>query len=207
MAEPARSPALPATLDGHAWPAQGDWTYEDYLRLPDDGNRYEVIRGSLYVTAAPYPLHQYVLFRLNLLMGGFIVEKGLGVLLGAPMDVRLPRRIGDPVQPDLVFLRTGNQPRWEVDGSFSGIPDLAVEVLSRSTAHRDRTLKRDAYRDVGIPEYWLVDPWKRTVLIYALSDDRRRYDELCRGGEGDTVRSAVLSGLEILVGDLFPPRG
>jgi len=207
MAEPARSPALPATLDGHAWPAQGDWTYEDYLRLPDDGNRYEVIRGFLYVTAAPYPMHQYVLSRLHLLMGGFIMEKGLGVLLGAPMDVLLPRRIGDPVQPDLVFLRTGNQPRWEVEGSFSGTPDLAVEVLSRSTAHRDRTLKRDAYREAGIPEYWLVDPWKRTVLIYALSDDRRRYDELCRGGEGETVRSAVLTGLVVQVGELFPPRG
>src|SRR5262245_9184016 len=113
MAEPARSPALPVALDGHAWPAQGDWTYEDYLRLPEDGNRYEVIRGFLYVTAAPYPLHQYVCSRLPLLVGRFIDERRLGVLLPSPLDVRLPQRIGDPVQPDFVFLRTGNQPRWE----------------------------------------------------------------------------------------------
>jgi Uma2 family endonuclease len=207
MAKPASSPALPATLDGHAWPTQGDWTYEDYLRLPEDGNRYEVIRGFLYVTAAPYPLHQYVSAELHLLVGGFVRERKLGVVLSAPLDVRLPQRIGDPVQPDLVFLRTGNQPRWEVDGSFEGAPDLAIEILSRSTAQRDRKIKRDAYREAGIQEYWIVDPWMRTVLIYTLSDDRRRYDELCRGGEEDTVRSAVLLGLEVRVSDLFPPRG
>ena len=206
MAEPARSPALPAALDGHAWPDQGEWTYEDYLRLPDDGNRYEVIRGNLYVTAAPYLLHQYVSSQLHLLVGYFVRETRSGVLLTAPLDVRLPQRIGDPVQPDLVFLRTGNQPRWETDPSFNGSPDLAIEVLSRSTARRDRTIKKDAYREAGIREYWLVDPWRRTVEIYILSEDGCRYDELCRGGEGETVRSAVLSGLEVRVRDLFPPR-
>jgi Uma2 family endonuclease len=206
MAEPARSPALPAALDGHAWPDQGEWTYEDYLRLPADGNRYEVIRGNLYVTAAPYPLHQYACSRLSLLVGGFIDERRLGILLSAPLDVRLPQRIGDPVQPDLVFLRNGNQPRWETDRSFDGVPDLAIEVLSRSTAQRDRGIKRNAFREAGIREYWLVDPWGRTVEICILSEDGRRYDELCRGGEGETVRSAVLSGLEVRVRDLFPPR-
>jgi Uma2 family endonuclease len=206
MAEPARSPALPAALDGHAWPVQGDWTYEDYLRLPDDGNRYEVIRGNLYVTAVPYLLHQYVISQLLLSVGHFVREKQLGVLLTAPLDVRLPQRIGDPVQPDFVFLRTGNQPRWETDQIFDGAPDIAIEVLSRITARRDRTIKKDAYRDAGIREYWLVDSWKRTVEIYSLSSDGRRYDELSRGGEGETVRSALLSGLEVRVGALFPPR-
>ncbi|HEX7184425.1 MAG TPA: Uma2 family endonuclease [Thermoanaerobaculia bacterium] len=207
MAEPARSPVLPAALDGHAWPAQGEWTYEDSLRLPDDGSRYEVIRGSLYGTAAPYPLHQYVSSQLHLLLGSFVAERKLGVVLSAPMDVLLPRRIGDPVQPDIFFLRSGNQPRWEVDGSFAGAPDLVVEVLSPRTAHRDRNLKRDAYCEAGVREYWLVDPWKRTALVYVLSNDRRRYVELCRGGEGETVRSVELPGLEVRVGDLFPARG
>ena len=206
MAEPARSPALPAALDGHTWPAQGGWTYEDYLRLPEDGNRYEVIWGFLYVTAAPYPLHQYVQSRLSLRVGGFVDERKLGILLSAPMDVRLPQRIGDPVQPDLLFLRNGNQPRWETDRSFDGVPDLAIEILSKRTAQRDRKTKKGAYREAGIREYWIVDPWMRTVEIYILSADGRRYDELYRGGERDTVRSAVLPGLEVQVDDLFPPR-
>ena len=183
MAEPARSPALPAALDGHAWPAQGDWTYEDYLRLPDDGNRYEVIRGFLYGTAAPYPLHEYVRSELFLILGSFVKARKLGKVLSAPMDVRLPQRIGDPVQPDLFFLRTGNQPRWKADSSFDGAPDLAIEVLSPSTAHRDRKIKLEAYRDAGIREYWIVDPWKPRIVVYLLSDDGRRYDELCQGGD------------------------
>jgi Uma2 family endonuclease len=207
MAEPARFLVLPDALDGHAWPVQGKWTYEDYRRLPDDGNRYEVIRGSLYVTAAPTPLHQYALSRLHVLMGGFIAEQELGILLGAPLDVRLPQELGDPVQPDLLFLRTGNEPSWEADRSFDGVPDLVVEVLSRSTAHRDRKVKQEAYRNAGIRESWIVDPWARTILIYILRDDRHQYIELCRGNEEDTVRSVVLPGLEIRVGNLFPPRG
>src|SRR6185436_19573018 len=60
IAEPAYTRSLPDREDGRSWPAQGRWTYEDYLRLPDDGNRYEVIRGVLYVTAAPFVRHQLV---------------------------------------------------------------------------------------------------------------------------------------------------
>lgn len=206
MAEPARFQALPAASDGHTWPAQGAWTYEDYVRLPDDGKRYEVIRGVLYVSPAPIPLHQYVHSRLFVLLTRFVDENRLGVVLGAPMDVRLPLRIGDPVQPDLVFLRTGNQPRWEVDSNFSGSPDLVVEILSPSTARRDRKIKHSAYREAGIPEYWIVDPRARTIEVFSLNEDGSRYDELCRGGEEGVVHSKVLSGLEVRVSEIFPPR-
>ena len=65
-----------------------------------------------------------------------------------------------------------------------GGPDLVIEVLSPRTRRRDQTIKFDAYREAGIPEYWFVDPKARTVLVYSLSEDRRRYLELCRGGEG-----------------------
>lgn len=205
MAEPARSPALPVTLDGHAWPAQGDWTYEDYLRLPDDGNRYEVIRGSLYMTPPPIYDHQYVVWQLDQTLGRFVHENKLGVVLVAAFDIRLPAGITDPVEPDVIFFRTGNQPR---SGArfFEGVPELLVEVLSPRTRRRDETVKFDAYREAGVSEYWIVDPQDRMVVVYRLSEDRRRYVELCRGGEGETVRSAVLPGLEVPVGPLFPPR-
>src|SRR5215208_6192916 len=64
MTEPAIPRILPHREDGAKWPIQGRWTYEDYLRLPDDGNRYEVIRGHLYVTAAPVYLHQFAVLKL-----------------------------------------------------------------------------------------------------------------------------------------------
>lgn len=204
MAEPARSLALPEALDGHDWPAQGDWTYEDYLRLPEDGNRYEVLRGSLYVTPPPIYDHQYVVWQLDQTLGRFVHENKLGVVLIAAFDIRLPARLTDPVEPDVIFFRSGNQPR---PGArfFQGVPDLVIEVLSPGTRRNDQTVKFDAYREAGIPEYWIVDPKDRTVVVYGLSEDRHRYVELCRGGEGEAVRSAVLPGLEVRVGDLFPP--
>jgi len=135
MSEPAYPLASPET--GRAWPVQGNWTYEDYLRLPDDGRRYEVIRGHLYVAPAPTFDHQYAVWQLSRLLGNFVVEKGLGILLPAPFDLRLPGGLASPVQPDLIFLRLGNQPR-PGDRSFEGVPDLVIEVLSPATRNLDR---------------------------------------------------------------------
>lgn len=199
MTEPAYRLDLPAN---ESWPRQGDWTYEDYRRLPDDGNRYEVIRGSLYVTPAPNFKHQFVVVKLGRFFDHFVSEGELGVVLTAPFDILLPAGIASPVEPDLVFFRSGNVPHWE-DKSFRGVPDLVLEVLSPSTRSRDRQVKLRAYQDAGIPEYWMVDPDYRTVVVYVLKTGRG-YVELCHGGVGETVRSAALPGFEIAVADLFP---
>jgi len=143
MAEPARSPALPAALDGHAWPAPGDWTYEDSLRLPEDGNRYEVIRGRLYVTPPPIYDHQYAIWQLDQTLGRFVHENKLGVVLIAAFDIRLPVGLTDPVEPDVIFFRAGNEPRAGAT-FFQGTPDLVIEVLSPRTRRRDKTIKLDA---------------------------------------------------------------
>jgi Uma2 family endonuclease len=200
MTEPAYRLDLPETEN---WPRQGDWTYEDYLRLPDDGNRYEVLRGTLYVTAAPYLKHQFSVTELSWRLGGFVRENGLGRVLWAPLDVKLPAGIASPVQPDIVFFRTENEPRWDM-GYFEGVPDLVCEVLSPSTSHRDRRIKLRAYQDAGVPEYWMADPDRRTVLVHVL--EKGRYVELCRGGIGERVRSSVLPGFELEVAGLFPPQ-
>lgn len=201
-------PAIPRTLlegnDGVQWPVQGRWTYEDYLRLPDDGNRYEVIRGYLYVTAAPIYDHQYAVLKLSRFLDEFVSAGELGVVLMAPFDVLLPFGIGSPVQPDILFFQAGNEPSAG-DKNFAGVPDLVAEVLSPDSRRRDRTVKLQAYQDAGVPEYWLVDPQDRTVEVYVLGPDLR-YTEHCRGGEGDRVRSAVLPGFDLAVAGLFPRR-
>jgi Uma2 family endonuclease len=132
--------------DSGDWPAPGEWTYEDYLRLPEDGNRYEVIRGVLYVTPAPIPRHQFAVLKLGRFFDEFVSDNDLGVVLAAPMDVKLPFGIAEPVQPDIVVFLKGNEPRWELS-YYQGVPDLIVEVLSPRTRRRDRTVKMDAYRD------------------------------------------------------------
>jgi len=202
MAEPAYPLTLPRSEDGRAWPDPGEWTYEDYLRLPDDGNRYEVIRGRLYVSAAPRIGHQVVVTRGLSILETFVGEHDLGMVVGAPVDILLPRGIGTPVQPDIVFIRAENQPRWH-DPNFKGVPDLVVEVLSPSTRRVDLKVKLEAYRDAGIPEYWVIDPLARTIILHGLSEDGRSYVELGRYGMEDTVTSAVLPGLRLEVRKLF----
>jgi Uma2 family endonuclease len=200
MTEPAYK--LPRETDGQSWPAQGEWTYEDYLRLPEDGNRYEVIRGVLYVTPAPTYKHQIVAGNLQFRFRSFVEERDLGVVLYAPFDVKLPFRIGTPVQPDILFFRKGNTPDWE-DKSFEGVPDLVAEVISPRTRSHDRTTKLKAYQDASVPEYWLVDPDVRTVVVYGLENGK--YVELVSGGTGDTVWSSILLGFRVNVTDLFMP--
>jgi len=201
MAEPAY--ALPETEEGH-WPAQGQWTWDDYLRLPDDGNRYEIIEGDLYVTAAPIYDHQFSVFALAGELRAFVQPSDLGVVLGAPFDVRLPG-VSNPVQPDVVFFRTGNTP-VAGDKSYMGVPDLVVEVLSPKTSRLDQHVKFAAYEKAGVPEYWLADPKTRSITVYTLSLKTGEYEELGRFGPEDRVRSAVLEGFETSVALLFPPR-
>jgi Uma2 family endonuclease len=201
-------PAIPRTLlegnGGAQWPAQGEWTYEDYLRLPDDGNRYEVIRGALYVMPPPVPEHQFSSAELSYQLSKFVRENDLGLVLTAPLEVKLPRGIASPVQPDVMFFRHGNEPNWEMS-AYEGVPDLVGEILSPRTRRLDRTVKLQAYQEAGVPEYWLVDPWDRTVAVHVLGSDLR-YTAHCRGGEGDRVWSSILPGFDLAVAGLFPRR-
>lgn len=201
MAEPAY--ALPET-EGARWPAQGRWTWEDYLRLPDDGNRYEIIEGTLYVVAAPTYDHQFSVSELLGELRGFVKARDLGVVLTAPFDVRLPGT-AEPVQPDVLFLRAGNKPQAG-DKYYMGVPDLIVEVLSPGTSRLDQHVKFAAYEKVGVPEYWLADPKTRSIAVYTLHAERGEYEELGRFGPDESVRSVALEGFETPVAALFPPQ-
>jgi Uma2 family endonuclease len=203
MSEPAYPLAFPEGKDDQAWPAQGAWTYDAYCRLPDDGRRYEVIRGHLYVTAAPSVEHQRAVQRLNRTLDSYVLHNDLGEVLTSPLDVLLPREIASPVQPDIVFFRKGHE---APDGAlnYRGVPDLIVEVLSPGTRRLDTQIKLPACRDAGVPEVWHVDPQAQEITIYVLSDERSRYLELCRGKVGEAVFSRVLPGLELEVVKIFP---
>jgi Uma2 family endonuclease len=160
-----------------------------------------VIRGFLYVTPPPVYYHQVVVSEINHLLDSYVRQNRLGRVLNAPVGVRLPRGVGDPVQPDLVYLRSDNLPLLDAP-YVDRVPDLLVEVLSPSTRQIDQRDKFSAYQAAGVPEYWLVDPRSRTIVIYRLKDGA--YVELDRGGLGDSVRSAVLPGFSVEVAEVFP---
>jgi Uma2 family endonuclease len=145
-----------------AMPAQHtEWTVEMVRALPDDGNRYEVIDGELFVTPAPSVVHQRAVLELALLVAPYVRAHRIGEALIAPADVVVygPHKF---VQPDLfvVPLVKGAPMRaWAEVGRLL----LAVEVLSPSTERTDRGRKRNLYKEKAVPEYWIVDTDERTI--------------------------------------------
>ena len=143
------------------------WTYDEFARLPDDGNRYEVIGGELYVTPAPRTAHQEVVMRLSELVGPFVRRNRLGRMLPG-VDVLFGE--GDYLEPDIVFVRRGRTELVRPRG-VEGPPDLVIEILSDTTAGRDRGIKRERYARFGVPEYWVVDASAGQIEIYRPNED------------------------------------
>lgn len=141
-------------------------TYEDLLALPDDGMRHELIDGEHYVTPSPATPHQLILGNLHLLIGTYVREQRLGVVLFAPFDVVFSRY--DVVEPDLIYFTAARYKEVVGDKNAQGAPDLAVEILSPSTRRRDEIIKRRLYERTGVPEYWVVDPELETVKVHRL---------------------------------------
>ncbi|MGH8569617.1 MAG: Uma2 family endonuclease, partial [Gammaproteobacteria bacterium] len=134
------------------------WTLEELHSLPDDGNKYELVRGELFVTPPPTGGHETILARLTRILEPFVRAQKLGLVYHPRAVVRFE---GSEVEPDLMVREPPPGPdlvweRWPV-------PLLVVEVLSDSTRRRDRGHKRTFYLDVGVAEYWIVDPEQRTI--------------------------------------------
>ena len=154
-------------------------TYENYMKTPDD-ERYELLDGELLVMEpAPLTAHQYVLGNLYHAMRLFSDERNLGEVYISPTDVVLSDT--DVVQPDLLFV-SYERAHIVTRENIQGAPDLIVEVLSPSTAERDRTLKLDLYARHGVKEYWLVDPNAKTVMLLLLGEHRFEDCGHLRGG-------------------------
>ena len=191
--------AVPERI-GHSWPPpQGDWTYEDWLQLSDDGWQYEVVKGVLYMVPAPAPSHQRVCRRLMRTMDAFVEKCGLGEVFFAPLDVYLPGQ-ETPVEPDLIFIST-ERLHFISDRGIEGAPDLVVEVLSPRSWWRDRRVKLPLYEETGVPECWLVDPQNNTIEVYGLRGNS--YALLGRWGPGEGARSEILLGFEVEVEVIF----
>ncbi len=134
-------------------------TYADYVCLPEDGKRHEIIGGAHYMNPAPSTYHQYVSRRLQFQLYSLIELKGLGSVIYAPVDVQLTEN--DIVQPDLVVVLTEN--RIITPSKVKGRPDHLIEILSPSSQSNDQVLKRKLYERVGVGEYWIVDPFEHQL--------------------------------------------
>jgi Uma2 family endonuclease len=153
-----------------AMPAETtEWTAEMARALPDDGNRYEVLDGELFVTPAPSRHHQRALKRLYDSLNPYVVKHSIGEMLWSPSDIEFsPRRL---VQPDVFVAPAGPGIPSSTWRDISALI-LAIEVLSPSTARADRSQKRTIYQDQRVPEYWIVDLDARVVERWRPDDER-----------------------------------
>lgn len=143
--------------------AAADWCYERWEGLPDDGNRYEVIDGVLYMSTSPSVFHQWLIQLLVELIGVPARLGGWAYYFTAPVGLLMPGC--DPVQPDFCLVRRERAGIIH-DRRIRGVPDLIVEVLSPSNADYDTDTKRHVYARAGLPEYWIVRPATRDLLCY-----------------------------------------
>lgn len=183
-------------------PARKHWTWDDYVKLPDDGKRYEVVDGELCVTPAPGVEHQDAVGALFLVLSSWANQRGNGVVLLSPVDVLLGS--DTIVQPDLLWI-CGDRVREIVADQVRGIPDLVVEVLSPSTARRDRLKKSEVYARFGAREYWLVDPKDRSVEIRTPVGGA--FAEHARGTGNTPLASAMDASLTAVPATLFRDFG
>ncbi len=182
------------------WQYQGKWTYQDYLDFPDDGKRYEIIEGVLYMGNAPDIDHQFAVMEIAFQIKAFVNQNHLGYVLTAPFEVHLSEKTR-PVQPDVLFIR---KERWTGRGAkyFEGAPDMVIEVLSPSSMRTDNFVKFYAYEKARIPEYWIASPKTRSVRVFILNEKQ----EYALSGEftaDEDIESEILAGLKIKTSSLF----
>ena len=147
-------------------PTRALLTYSDYAALPDDGRRYELHHGELFVTPAPGTRHQGAIVNLIALLHEHVRSRGLGKVFVAPTDCILSNVT--VVQPDVLYIATDRLAIISERG-IEAAPTLVVEVLSPSTTHLDRDRKMKLYAEHGVPYYWIVDPDSRSVEAYTLA--------------------------------------
>ncbi len=161
-------------------PLSRQWTAAEVRALTREDcpwPRYELIDGELIVTPAPRGPHQYAALELALLMAPYLDLIKVGFVLLSPADLEL--RPGTITQPDIFVVPTGTE-RREILPEWSDIHSLllAVEVLSPSSLHIDRIVKRDFYLANSVAEYWIVDCDTQTIERWR---SLQEMPELCRG--------------------------
>lgn len=173
------------------------WTYDEMLdELPESNLPVELWDGEIVMSPTPTPSHQTIVFRLARHLEDFVLAKEAGAVFVSPLDVVLSQH--RVIQPDVFFISNAN--REIIQDRIRGVPDLAVEVISRGSWKRDRVEKKALYEQVGIAEYWIVDPESRSIEVFALA--KGVYQLHSRAVDAEVAKSKLLAGFKVSFGQL-----
>lgn len=179
------------------------WCYDKWEQLPDDGNRYEVIDGVLFMSTAPGARHQRSVGRLFQHAGLPLEASEIALAYMAPIGLIMPG--ADPVQPDFLLIRSERMSIVAEDGRIRGVPDLIAEVLSPNNPELDTVTKRAAYARAGVPEYWIVRPASRDVLVCSQPDESFSDFTNVQLFAADAELISPTLPVRVAVADLFDP--
>lgn len=175
-------------------------TIDDLDALPDDGNRYELFEGELFVSRAPSLSHQRVLGNLHAILRVYLDQNPIGEVLLTPGVIF--DQFNSAI-PDAVF--SSHQHITEIVSGERIIkaPELVIEIVSpgKENARRDREVKRQVYGKHGVKEYWVADPLNRSLEIYSLKRHNLALAETLR--DEDTLTSSILPGFKCQMRQIF----
>lgn len=177
------------------------YTVEEYMALPDDGKKYELVEGKLIEMPGPGLPHGEIIMQLGEYLRTFVRLHKLGSVstdvtfvldpVNAPNTVRLP---------DIAFLIKARRETYDGEGAFSGPPDLVVEVVSPSDKWSEVVAKVAEYQAAKVPLVWVVEQWTRTVQVYRF-ENGLLYQVVWPDAELDG--GTVLPGFKLKVSDIF----
>ncbi|SDJ03613.1 type II toxin-antitoxin system prevent-host-death family antitoxin [Natribacillus halophilus] len=184
--------------------SSSDWvTYEEFLELTEASEqRFELIDGVIYNLASPSYKHQHVVGEIY---GTFYnwFKRNTCEPLTSPFDVTFFKEKNNicVVQPDIVVIC--DKDNLDENDKYQGTPTLVVEVLSSSTRNKDMLKKLELYKQCGVKEYWIVDPFNEHILVYSFENNDIINNKSYLKQAHQTVRSEVFAGLEADLQDVF----
>ncbi len=183
--------------------AQRRMTKVEFWALPEGPPNFEFEDGVLILMPSPHGRHQDIASALARALQVYVVRNGLGRCWVA-IDVELTEKL--TYVPDLVFLMTDNLSRYsEQNGKIHGVPDLAIEIVSRSNPGRDRVTKFNNYLAAGVPWYWLIDA--ESLVQEEYHAESGRYSRTAAAEAGEPFRPLVFPGLELNLKTLLEEQG
>lgn len=172
---------------------------DDFLLIPEDGRRHELIDGNHYLHASPDTKHQRISMRLIFTIGTYLREHPVGQLYFALLDVVLSDY--DVVEPDLMYI-CNDRRKIITDKNIQGAPDLIIEIVSDSTRCYDEAIKHALYERAGVSESWLVDSLRDTVRVFR-RNAAGRYEIAANLSRNETLTSPLFPMLEIQLDEIF----
>ena len=135
---------------------------------------YEIIGGEKILAPSASSYHNEIMGDLFTDLKLYVRKNHCGRVFTDNVDLYLPD--GSRYKPDLVVVKTENENIIDKRGGIHGVPDMVVEILSKSTKKKDTTIKKDTYELNGVKEYWIVDPFMEVVDVYLLKDGKYYLD-------------------------------